>query len=60
MLDEAVAEMEHDPQVLTERDVIMRWRWQCERQRHEQVWEVWNAEKAEEAAERARRMGRRG
>ncbi|ETN43334.1 uncharacterized protein HMPREF1541_02493 [Cyphellophora europaea CBS 101466] len=60
MLDEAVAEMEHDSQVLTERDVMMRWRWQCERQRHEQVWEMWNAEKAEEAAERARRMGRRG
>lgn len=48
-LDELIAAYENDPAVLAEKERVMAWRLEDERQRHEQVWAMWQAENAENA-----------
>lgn len=52
LLDAAVAAKERDPAVLAEREAVMAWRLDVERQKHEYVWAVWHAENVERAARR--------
>lgn len=53
LLDEAIAAKENDPAVLGEREQVMNWRLEVERQKHEYVWAVWQAENEERARREA-------
>lgn len=48
-LDDAVAAKENDPAMLAEKELIMSWRLDVERQKHERVWALWRAGDMERA-----------
>jgi hypothetical protein len=49
LLDDAIAAKENDPAMLAEKELVMGWRLEVERQKHEHVWALWQAENIERA-----------